>query len=727
MNSKNILLNSILIILLISVSACFKDLDTVPIDQNVSTSTLIFEDADSYKKFLAKLYAGLAVTGQEGPAGNSDIDDIDEGFGQYLRMYWYHQELTTEEAVIGWNDQTIADFHDQDWSATDGFIFAMYSRIYFQVALCNEFLRETTAEKLNERGVAATLQTEIEGFRAEARFLRALSYWHALDLFRNVPFVTEEDIVGQFFPEQIQATDLFNYIEGELLAIEGTIVPVRSNEYARADQGAVWALLAKLYLNAEVYTGTARWNDCVANCDKIINAGYTLEPEYGHLFLADNHNSDEVIFPIAFDGASIQTWGGMTFIIRAGIGGEMDATESGVASGWGGSRTTRQLVEKFGELGGLVAEPTDGNTVLYPKVYTPASYQGFDYSDTDNALSSVNSDKIFEGYKYFPEAGEFKVTQIPSESAPDFGDNDGDGVLDQFGAPIPVPEAGLYFIKVDLNDNTYELTKTSWGVLGDAVGGWDEDQDFVWDEEQQALRTVVLSSGGAIKFRANDAWDVNLGDTGGDRVLNYGGDNINIPAGDYEILLFLDRPDYTYQIRLASFDNRPFFFSEGQTLDIADIGTFTEGYAVNKFKNVTSDGVPGVDQDHADTDFPMFRLADAYLMGAEALLRSGGDQTKALNYVNEVRTRAFKSPGGNIPASDLTLDFILDERAREFYWECHRRTDLVRFGQFSDGTYRWAWKGGVPEGQAVDGFRNVFPIPSSDLGANPNLVQNEGY
>jgi hypothetical protein len=191
----------------------------------------------------------------------------------------------------------------------------------------------------------------------------------------------------------------------------------------------------------------------------------------------------------------------------------------------------------------------------------------------------------------------------------------------------------------------------------------------------------------------------------------------------------MNRPDYTYQIRSNSFDRRGKFYSNGQNLDIEDLTLFTDGYAVNKFKNVTSTGDRGSDTDFPDTDFPMFRLADVYLMAAEAILRGagGGDKGKATQYVNAVRQRAYNGSSGNIAAADLNLDFILDERARELYWECHRRTDLVRFGQFTDGSYKWAWKGNVKEGASVPAYRNVYPIPAPDLGANPNLKQNQGY
>ena len=125
---------------------------------------------------------------------------------------------------------------DRNWDANDVFINAFYSRIFYQISLCNEYLRETTDAKLDARGVTGDLRTQIGFYRAEARFLRALSYWHAMDHFGNVPFVTENDVVGAFFPQQISRADLFTYVESELKAIEGSLVAPRANEYGRADQ-----------------------------------------------------------------------------------------------------------------------------------------------------------------------------------------------------------------------------------------------------------------------------------------------------------------------------------------------------------------------------------------------------------------------------------------------------------------------------------------------------------
>jgi hypothetical protein len=235
---------------------------------------------------------------------------------------------------------------------------------------------------------------------------------------------------------------------------------------------------------------------------------------------------------------------------------------------------------------------------------------------------------------------------------------------------------------------------------------------------------------GEVKFRANDDWGLNYGDDGANAILEANGANIAIPAdGEYRIKLFLDKPDYTYSIELPAFDSRAMFYTSGQNLEIADIFTFTDGYAIAKYRNVSSTGLPGNDTEgnFPDTDFPMFRLADIYLMYAEAVLRggAGGSQAQAVQYVNQLRQRAYNGSGGNV--SSIDLDFILDERARELFWEAHRRTDLIRFGRFTSASYLWPWKGGVREGRAVPDHLSLFPIPASDMVANPNLNQNPGY
>ena len=175
--------------------------------------------------------------------------------------------------------------------------------------------------------------------------------------------------------------------------------------------------------------------------------------------------------------------------------------------------------------------------------------------------------------------------------------------------------------------------------------------------------------------------------------------------------------------KFESSDKRGRFYTDGQTLEINDLGNFNDGYAFIKYKNLKSDGTPGIHDNWVETDLPVYRLADVYLMYAEAVLRGGGgNMATALGYVNALRTRASASA-----VSVLNLDFILDERSRELSWEMTRRTDLIRFGKFTSSDYLWPWKGNVKDGIAVGEYRNLFPIPTNDLVVNPNLVQNPGY
>ncbi len=347
---KNKIIFPVMLLTMVSITtpSCFNDLDLEP--AYGLNSVAVYEDPANYIHVLAKIYAGLAISGNQGPAGNPDISGIDEGFSQYVRVLWNLQEIPTDAVKCAWNDPGIPELNKMQWSSTNDFVEAMYYRIYFQIPLCNEFLREAADDKMDERGFSDADKTLIRGYRTEVRFLRALSYYHAMDLFGNVPFITEEDVFGSDAPKRIERADLFAYIESELLAIEAELPA--SNEYGRATKGAAQTLLAKIYLNAEVYTGTARYNDCATYCAKVINeGGYTLEPVYDHLFMADNHNSNEIIFPVTFDGMFTQTFGGTTFLTHSTIGGDamsaLDSSYFGVQFGWGGNRSTPQYAANF--------------------------------------------------------------------------------------------------------------------------------------------------------------------------------------------------------------------------------------------------------------------------------------------------------------------------------------------------------------------------------------------
>ncbi len=620
------------LVLALGFVSCESELDKQPVTE--LTEGQAFADPEAYTEFLARVYAGIAVSGQEGPAGRPDIQGIDEGFSNYLRQFWKHQELNTDEAIIAWNDGTIHDLHNHVWTPSNEFIRAMYDRIYFQIGISNQFLRETTDEKLDSRGVDGNLRAEIQVFKAEARFMRALSYWHAIDFYGSIPWVTEKDPVGNFFPEQVNRDVVFDWIVSELKEIEPTLIGARQNDYGRADQGAAWMLLSKLYLNSQVYTGTDRASEALEYIEKVIGAGYTLTDNYTDLFLADNDvngSEKEIIFPIRFDGLNTTGYGGTTFLTHAPVGGKMVAADYGINGGWGGIRTTKNFVFQFSGL------------------------------DTDAMNEAIGS-------------------------------------------------------------------ASKWGLVGSAtVNSWDGPDMTLYESGTEQYGIYAQLVAGEIKFRFDNDWGLNLGDNGADGSLEEGGSNIAI-AADGLYYITMDRANNAYTMTSIG-DSRENFFTEDQTLEIEDPFNFNNGYAVEKFRNVDVNGNQGSDGggDFVDIDFPMFRLADAYLMYAEAFLRGGGGSAStAADYVNMLRERAYGSNAGNIVATDLTLDFILDERSRELHWEGHRRTDLVRFNQFTENGI-WPWKGGIMEGKTTEKYRDLYPIPSSDIIANPTLKQNDGY
>ncbi|MCR4825069.1 MAG: RagB/SusD family nutrient uptake outer membrane protein [Bacteroidales bacterium] len=336
------------IVLAATLSACVKDLNVTPIDPNANTADKALTDQAGYESFLAGIYTGFATSGFYGANGSASISGLDGGASQYIRGLYHHTGLTTDEAVCGWNDQTIKNFHYQNWTTDDTFIYAFYSRIFMQVSMANEFIREAKASEVTF--------SDKEEYIAEARVLRALAYYHAIDNFGNVPFADETAIVGQN-PTQMLRADLYNWLETELtdLIDNSALAGPRANGYARADKGVAKFILAKLYLNAKVFTGTAQWQKCADVLKDLMDDGYSLHTStagvyspYQELFLADNNRcTDEIIFAIEQDGVNTTSYGATNYLIFASTGGTMDVSKIGISSGWGGLRTTPQFYNKF--------------------------------------------------------------------------------------------------------------------------------------------------------------------------------------------------------------------------------------------------------------------------------------------------------------------------------------------------------------------------------------------
>ena len=232
--------------------SCTGDLDVTPIDPNLDTPENVLTDTEMYNQLLAKCYSGLSVSSADGDSGDPDIEGIDGGFGQYLRALFNLQELPTDEAVIGWNDQTLKDLHGLQWTSSDVFVQACYSRVLYQVSLCNEVMRRIDAAGSND--------AKLQQYRAEARALRGLSYLHAIDLFGSVPFTDETSEVPGDNPQQKSRADLFTWLEKDMKECAEQL-PADPEKY-RCGKGMVYMILAKLYLNAKVYTGTEKYKEC---------------------------------------------------------------------------------------------------------------------------------------------------------------------------------------------------------------------------------------------------------------------------------------------------------------------------------------------------------------------------------------------------------------------------------------------------------------------------------
>ena len=335
-------------------TACIGDLDTLPLNPSDSTSETVFgADESGYIAGLTKLYFNFVSN------ETTDLQVSDAGASELVRAFWTVQEVTSDACKCAWeNDAWVRAMNTNTWSDADNdATYAVYVRTLQGIAYTNEYLRQTASDRLSDRGVSSELAAKIQGFRAEARFLRAYFYWMALDVFGDVPFTTENSpFGGGVNPKQASRKDVFDYCISELtaLAADNSPMPAARSNYPRADKGAVLGLLARMYLNAEVYTGTPMWQEAKDACEDIFTMGYSLCPEYTDLFRGDNGENpealNEVLFGISYDAEQTQSYGGTSYLTLAAIAAtDVSSTQmiNGVNNGWGGIRVPYEYVEKY--------------------------------------------------------------------------------------------------------------------------------------------------------------------------------------------------------------------------------------------------------------------------------------------------------------------------------------------------------------------------------------------
>lgn len=495
-------------------ASCSDELNTKP-KVELSLENLLKNDPNAALGLLSKMYGTFALSGPNG-AGSSDISGPDPGETAFLRGIINLQDFTADGMKNRWGDDGLDQLTTTSaWTPNNKFFRYMYDRIYFILPQTTQLLLALEQADVPDEAQIAR----------ELRFIRAMAYYYLIDCFGKGVMINEATY-GTLSPlPESSRAELFQFVESELLAIEPDFAT--TNTYGRANKACVDFLLARLYLNAEVYTGTARYTEALDYVNRVLASGYTLESNFIKNFSADNNTSTEIIFPLIADAVSSQSWGNTTYLVNGSLGTEtMPIADFGATEGWSGHRATKAWYSLFGDLG----------------------------TSTD--------------------------------------------------------------IRASL------------------------------------------------------------------------------------------------------------FWTSGHNYEMTDYKLWVDGYPSVKFRNTNSSG-PSIATQHSSTDFPLFRLSDAYLMYAECVLRGGGGSaSEALGYVNDVRERADATP---ITQGELTLQFVLDERARELNFEGVRRTDLIRFGRFTGATYLWPWKGNVMNGTSIPDTYKLFPIPQQALESNPNLTQNPGY
>lgn len=341
------------------LAACIKDLDTLPLNRTEPVSEYVYgADRSGYLAGLTRLYFQFVSNDL------TDLQQMDGGASEIIRAFWSVQETTTDAAKCSWeNDAWVRALNTNTWSEVQNdAVYAVYVRTLQGIAFVNEYLRQTSPDRLSARGVDDALAREIEGFRAEARFIRAYLYWMALDCFGSVPFTTENSpFGGTYFPEQASRQDIYDFCVAELAALmaDGSPMPEPGSMYPRADKGSAAGLLARMYLNSEVYTGEARWAEAKGVCEAIFNMGYELCPDHAALFRGDNGENPqarrEMLWAVDYNAENTQSYGGTSYILSASLA-STDISDysrpNGQRNGWAGLRVPYEYVSRYFNVSG---------------------------------------------------------------------------------------------------------------------------------------------------------------------------------------------------------------------------------------------------------------------------------------------------------------------------------------------------------------------------------------
>ena len=343
-------------VVMLSTQSCLRDLDTEP-KYDMTLEYILQQDPKAVEGMLSRLYASFALSSVKGP-GDSDISGADPGESPFIRGLVNLQDFTADGMKNRWGDNGLDQLTTtSNWTDNNKFFKYAYDRIYYTVPQATNLILIMKSDNVKYENKEQVV--------SELRFLRALSYYYLIDLFGKGVLVNDETFNTSTPLPEASRTELFTFVETELKDIEGKL-PAQ-NSYARANKSTARMLLAKLYLNAEVYTRTPRYNDAAAYISKVISeGGYQLEGNFRKNFSADNNTSKEIIFPLIADAASSQSFGNTTYIVNGSISTDtMTPADFGATDGWAGHRATKAWYGLFAGSAAGLQSSTDVRAKLF--------------------------------------------------------------------------------------------------------------------------------------------------------------------------------------------------------------------------------------------------------------------------------------------------------------------------------------------------------------------------
>ena len=477
------------LVLMAGSTSCIGDLDQYP--HSTYTANDVFTSADGYQQVLGGIYAAfiqrISSVSTEARSQN------------YLRTLIMFQDCSTDSCDPIWlSGETLTDVNGLAWTASNPWCSAMYYHIYNIVAMCNDFIRNASDENLLSRLDEAG-RARVEKYRAEARFLRAYAYSHAIDFYNRMPFVTENDGVGAYIPVTYDRKQMLDFLTAELTGIAETL---DVTSYGHATRGAAYALLARLCLNAGTWTGEDRYTECISACKEVFKDGYTLESDYRKLFNGDNHlramGGSEIIFAFACDGTKTTTWDATTFLVCGQVlDGFADAVNiwgNDGANAWNNLRARPQLVDVFeyGDTRNLILD------------YNRESDGDGTYTETQRSKDITAHDDATTGYRIC------KWTNVTDDGKAASFCGDGGGANTDF--PVfrladvylmlaeAVVRGGSGATRAEALGYVNAVRERAFGSAAGNIGDDDLDLDFLCDERLREFYLECIRRTDLIRF-----------------------------------------------------------------------------------------------------------------------------------------------------------------------------------------------------------------------------------